>query len=312
CNNRCLHCYVEEGRKKPTMLFERWKAALKKCWEIGVPHICFTGGEPTLVEFLPQLVEAAEDIGMVTGLLTNGRRLSDEKLVSKLAEAGIDHFQITVESDDRRIHDEMVGVNGAFEETVKGLENAVKAGVYTLTNTTVTRLNVERIEETVKFIADKGVRVFAMNGLIHTGRAPESGLGLSEEELEGVVGRAVRAAEERGMRFIWYTPTKYCSFDPIAHGLGIKQCSAARYNMCIEPDGSLLPCQSYYEVVGNFLDEEWERLWEAPLCVSLRRREWVEERCRSCERFSECGGGCPLYKRVEKLHCLDVVSATPV
>jgi len=312
CNNRCLHCYVEEGRKRVSMSLDRWKEAIKKCWEIGVPHICFTGGEPTVYEHLPELVETAEDIGIVTGVLTNGRRLSDENYISRLIGAGVDHFQITLESHNEEIHDKMVGVCGAFKETVKGIENAVKAGVYTLTNTTLTRLNVEGIEETVKFIADKGIKVFAMNGLIYSGKAPESGLGIPEDKLEEIINRIMSAAEGAGMKFIWYTPTRYCQFDPIALGLGIKQCSAARYNMCVEPDGMLIPCQSYYEPLGNFLDEKWEKLWNAPLCVSLRKRDWVSDECRSCARFSECGGGCPIYAKVNKIFCMDATSAAAV
>lgn len=311
CNNDCIHCYVEQTRKKKkkSMSLERWKDAISKCWEIGVPHICFSGGEPTLVEFLPELVEFAEDTGIVTGILTNGRKLADRRLVERLATAGLDHIQITLESHDEAIHDRMVGAEGAFRETVAGLKNAIEADVYTITNTTLTRMNVEGIEKTVEFLADKGVSVFAMNGLIYTGRAPESGVGLGEDELKSVVERVVGVAQELGMRFIWYTPTQYCLFDPIALGLGIKQCSAARYNMCVEPDGELLPCQSFYEPLGNFLNDDWEGLWNAPLCITLREREWTDDRCRSCERFAECGGGCPLYKQAEKFLCLNAASS---
>jgi len=312
CNNDCVHCYVEEGRKKESMSLERWKDAIRKCWDVGVPHICFTGGEPTVVDFLPELVEFAEDKGIVTGLLTNGRRLADEKFCEKLVAAGLDHIQITIESADEAVHDEMVGVKGAHRETVAGLKNALKADLYTITNTTLTRLNVERIEETVRFLSGCGLSVVAMNGLIHTGRGKESGIGLAEGELEGVLERVLSVVQDEGMRLVWYTPTRYCVFDPISLGLGIKQCTAARYNMCVEPDGALLPCQSFYEVVGSFIDDEWEELWNAPLCRRLREREWVDEKCRSCERLAECGGGCPLYERADVLFCHDAASATAV
>lgn len=312
CNNDCLHCYVEEGRKRESMALERWKDAIRKCWDVGVPHICFTGGEPTVVDFLPELVEFAEDRGIVTGLLTNGRNLADEEFLERLVDAGLDHIQITVESADETVHDKMVGVKGAHQQTVTGLRNALKADVYTITNTTLTRLNVERIEETVKFFADCGVTVFAMNGLIYTGRGKGSGIGLGENELEGVLERVLSVAQDEGMRFIWYTPTRYCLFDPIILGLGMKQCTAARYNMCVEPDGALLPCQSFYETVGSFVDDEWEELWNAPLCRRLRERLWVDEKCRDCGRFVECGGGCPLYERDEVLFCHDAASATAI
>ena len=76
--------------------------------ELGVPHIVFTGGEATLRDDLPELIAHAESNGQITGLNTNARRLSDENYVQKLVEAGLDHVQITVESCDEEIHDQMM------------------------------------------------------------------------------------------------------------------------------------------------------------------------------------------------------------
>jgi len=61
-----------------------WKLVLDKAWEMGVPHIIFTGGEPTLREDLPELIAHAEQNGQITGLNTNARRLSDAHYVEKL------------------------------------------------------------------------------------------------------------------------------------------------------------------------------------------------------------------------------------
>ena len=69
---------------------------------MGIPHIIFTGGEPTLREDLPELIAHAEHNGQITGLNTNARRLSDARYVEKLVEAGLDHVQITLEVERRR------------------------------------------------------------------------------------------------------------------------------------------------------------------------------------------------------------------
>jgi len=37
--------------------------------------------------------------------------------------------------------------------------------------------------------------------------------------------------------------------------LGVKGCTAALYNMCVEPDGGVIPCQSYYHQLGNLLTD---------------------------------------------------------
>ena len=78
--------------------------------------------------------------------------------------------------------------------------------------------------------------------------------------------------------------------------LGIKGCTAAYYNMCVEPDGNVIPCQSYYQAVGNILTDDWKTIWEHPLCITIRERKNIPEECRYCDYLQECGGGCPLAR----------------
>ena len=295
CDNDCAHCYVARKPDEVKELdLDRWKTVLSRLWDAGVPHVCFTGGEATLSPHLVDLVERAEDIGLVTGLLTNGRGLADRGYASKLVAAGLDHVQVTIESHDARVHDEMVGHEGAFEETVKGIENALAEDIYLVTNTTLCRLNADSIDETLAFLADLGVRQVAMNSLIHTGRAPDSGLGFEEQDLEPVLGLASARAGQLGLRLIWYSPTRYCEMDPTVHGLGMKRCTAAEYNVCIEPDGQVLPCQSFYEPAGSILEDDWETIWDGPLFRKIRERSDLPEMCDDCPDLDACGGGCPL------------------
>jgi len=231
----------------------------------------------------------------VTGLLTNGRRLCDVAYVQALITAGLDHVQITLESHDEAVHDSMQAVSGAWRETVQGVRNAVAAGLYTTTNTTLTRENVAGIEETVSFIASLGVPTFACNSLIYAGRGSTVGTGFREGELVPILERVRETARRHGLRLIWYTPTQYCSLSPLQLELGVKACTAALYNMCVEPDGAVIPCQSYYERLGYILRDPWEALWNHDLAQALRERRYAPEKCRECPEFSLCGGGCPLY-----------------
>ncbi|MBN1178785.1 MAG: radical SAM protein [Anaerolineae bacterium] len=295
CNDACPHCYVARPPSYPEMSTADWKAVLDRVWRVGIPHVCFTGGEATLRSDLAELVAYAEGLGLVTGLLTNGRRLSDAALMQALIDAGLDHVQITVESHAEAIHDRMVGAPGAWQETVAGVRNAVAAGLYTTTNTTLTRWNVANIEETVTFIAGLGVPTFACNSLIYAGRGAEVGTGFREGELGPLLERVRATADAHALRLIWYTPTQYCAFSPLQMELGVKACTAALYNMCVEPDGAVIPCQSYYEPLGYILRDPWEAIWNHELAVGLRERRYVPQKCRDCPELPICGGGCPLY-----------------
>jgi radical SAM protein with 4Fe4S-binding SPASM domain len=108
-----------------------------------------------------------------------------------------------------------------------------------------------------------------------------------------------------GVNLIWYSPTPYCEFNPINNGLGIKQCTACSINMAIEPDGTVLPCQSCYEPLGNIFRTPWRRIWDHKLCKRIRERRYVPERCRDCELLDVCGGGCPLSEEHGDYLCTD-------
>jgi radical SAM protein with 4Fe4S-binding SPASM domain len=83
--------------------------------------------------------------------------------------------------------------------------------------------------------------------------------------------------------------------------LGIKGCTAALYNMCLEPNGDVLPCQSYYQPVGNMLKNDWDTIWNHELSVRLRERQGLPDKCHDCALLAECGGGCPLLMNGDKL-----------
>lgn len=297
CNNNCAHCYNARSRNYPEMTTDEWKKVLDRCWNIGIPHIIFTGGEPTLRDDLAELIAHAQSLGQITGINTNGRRLSDASYVQMLIEAGLDHVQVTLESDDPSIHDRLVCHDGAWEETVSGIQNVVHSNLYMMTNTTLLQDNYQNLRSTIGFLKKIGVKTVGLNALIYSGRGKTVGTGLPESELPSLLNIARKLTTENDQRLIWYTPTQYCHFDPIALQLGIKGCTAALYNMCIEPNGSVIPCQSYYEPVGKILSDDWPSIWNHPLCVSLRERRNVPEACKECSMLLECGGGCPLHQQ---------------
>jgi radical SAM protein with 4Fe4S-binding SPASM domain len=294
CNNDCPHCYNARPRTSPEMNTDSWKQILDRLWQLAIPHVVFTGGEPTLRTDLPELIAHAEANGQITGLNTNGRRLSDAKFVQQLADAGLDHVQITLESHDPEVHDRMVATRGAWKQTVAGIRNALDTSLFVMTNTTMLRSNSPRMADTLDFLGELGVPTIGLNALIYSGHGLSVGTGLEENELPPLLELARQRSDHYGQRLIWYTPTQYCHFDPMQLELGVKGCTAALYNMGVEPDGAVIPCQSYYQPLGNLLVDPWENIWNHDLSISLRERRNLPEKCSGCTLLSECGGGCPL------------------
>jgi radical SAM protein with 4Fe4S-binding SPASM domain len=293
CNNKCSYCYTGGSRKTRELDTADWTQIVDKLWKAGVPQVVFTGGEPTLRDDLVSLVSHAEEF--VTGLVTNGRLL--HKLSKSLNEASLDYVQISIESNSHSIHDEMTGVPNSWAETVNGIGAAVKEGLNVYTNTTLTRRNADHFTSTMEFLTSLGVKGIACNSLICSGlgcKAIEKD-GLSEEALKGILQNACEKARQLKIEFNWYTPTCYKKLNPIDLGLGIKSCSAAQYNITIEPDGTVIPCQSLFNhKMGNIMKDSWEKIWGNKFAKKIRNHYFISDECKSCNFLETCGGSCPL------------------
>jgi radical SAM protein with 4Fe4S-binding SPASM domain len=295
CNNNCYFCYTGGPKKGKELDTKQWKKAINKLWDSGVPQIVFTGGEPTLRKDLVELVEHFKEF--VTGLVTNGRKLSS--LAEKLQKAELDYVQVSLESHLPEVHDSMVGVKGAWQETHNGIAAALKNGLEVVTNTTLTKDNLTLFPDLIKAGAHMGLRMMACNTLICSGRGTcsrqDSGIDL--EDLKKTLTGALDIAEKSGVKLEWYSPTCYKQFNPLEFGFGVKACSAAQYNMTIEPDGSVIPCQSWFkDKLGNILKDDWKNIWEHPVARGFREKSYLKgrEECKECEYLNQCFGGCPL------------------
>ena len=303
CQNRCAHCY-NEPREVKELGPEQWKAVITRLWNLGIPHVVFTGGEPTLYPGLDELVMESERLGQITGLVTNGRKLREPGYLKGLVQKGLDHVQVTVLSDQERVHDSLVGDQGAWRQTVQGLKVALSEDLYVSTNTTIMRSNYDQIERTFSFLVSMGVKNIAFNGIIRSGKGKEAEA-VSCEELGELLTKLRQMAAETDTKLTWYTPTPYCELNPVNLGLGIKQCTACSLSMAVEPDGSVLPCQSYYRPLGNILKDDWQDIWNHQLCKDIRERGFLNGECQECGLKDVCGGGCPLAREHGDYFCLE-------
>jgi radical SAM protein with 4Fe4S-binding SPASM domain len=300
-----VHCYAGGPHSTPELTTEQWKAAIDKLNEAGVFILTFTGGEPTLRDDLPELLQYAQNKGIVTGLITNGRKLKDKTYLETLEKSGLDFVQVTLESYKPDVHDAMTKAEGSWKETVVGIKNAVKSQIYVSTNTTLSKHNAADFLVTVDFVKSLGVNAFGTNSLIYSGKAPETQdeFALSTEDLKMLLPQIREKANQIGLKFLWYTPTQYCQLNPVQLGLGVKSCTAAMINACVGPNGDVYPCQSYFESLGNILEVPWDKIWWSPLAESLRKRDYVEEKCKDCTDLQVCGGGCPLELENKEHKC---------
>jgi len=138
---------------------------------------------------------------------------------------------------------------------------------------------------------------FSMNLVIPCGSAGPGAddLWVKYSEVGETVLEVKRAARRLGVQFLWYSPTPYCIFNPVAEGLGSKGCAACDGLLSVAPNGDVLPCSSLAEPVGNLLTQPFEEVWRGERARFYQEKGYAHEICRSCELFEICDGACPIY-----------------
>jgi radical SAM protein with 4Fe4S-binding SPASM domain len=295
CNLLCKKCYNENRGVKRELTTVEWLNVFRKLFdEIGVPQIVFTGGEPLLRTDIVKLIDSAQQF--VTGLVSNGTMLAEN--AGALVDASLDYAQVTIESHDAAVHNRMTEVSGAWEKTVAGIREALRVGLSVSTNTTIMSVNAD-FPRTVRFLVEElGVRNVGCNELICSGKGTGCRIesGLPDTQIAEILQEAAAVAEGAGAAFQWYSPTCYHKgVNPIELGFGPKACSAAQFNMTVEPDGSVIPCQSYAsKPLGNILKDSWDSIWNHETSEYLRSGAYKSPECGGCTFESVCRGGCPL------------------
>ncbi len=260
------YCMDEAGTLDPEarrrvdreLTTEEWQQVLRTFWEVGVPHVCFTGGEPTQRDDLVELVRYAEELGLVTGLLTDGRRLREQEVLDGLLLAGLDHLQITLASHRPEVHDSIVGQAGAWEEAEAGLRNALAGDIYVVVHVVITPANADSVAETVAYLAELDVPAVALSSPLQAA---------AEEErlrLQSALEEAQEAIHEHGLTLVWDLAAPYSHVNPVEMEAGLPPEQVVRQHLYVEPDGDVLPAQGYNVVLGNLLRDSWEAIWEHP------------------------------------------------
>ncbi len=305
CNNRCLFCYaglssavngdgIAARCGNRELSTQEWKNIIDVFKnEAKIPFFSFTGGEPLLRDDLETLIQYAVKIGLSVNLVSNGT-LADKKRAASLYKAGLRTAQISLEAPTATLHDELSGRDGAFEETLKGIQALMDAGVSVQTNTTITALSRAAAPSMPPFLKTLGIWRFAMNMYIPVEPFRQD-LFISYADIGAVVDAVREAAFAEGLTFFWYSPTPFCTYNPVARGLGNKSCAALDGLLSVAADGGVLPCSSWDEPVGNLTRLPFRDVWFSERAAFFKQKRFAPAVCQSCGSFTACQGACPLY-----------------
>ncbi len=221
---------------------EEWRRILDKAWQAGIPHVIFTGGEPTLRPDLEQLIAHSESLGMVTGLITDGLRLAESRYLHDLLQVGLDHV--------------MILLNPSEDQSWEALRDTLIEDIAVTVHLTLTPRRLANFDDTLIRLATMGVKNISLSA--------------NSLDLKDALQEKRRLVAEHQMRLVWDLPVPYSSFHPVAIELAepledqqISEQGHGRGWLYVEPDGDVLPGQGHYQnVLGNLLTDSWESIWE--------------------------------------------------
>ena len=224
CNCNCLMCPQPPQKHAPELL-QQAENILDLLHGKHVPHICITGGEPTLLKekFIRLLHRCTQEHPeAVVNILTNGKTFSDISFAAEAARAasGNTLFCISLHSELDHLHDELVGRKGSFAETQRGIYNLATCGAHIEIRHVITKLNYKRLFHFAEHVYSyfPFCSHYALMGLEICGHAAinKEHIAIFPHEYKEQLTRAVLYMHRRGLPVSVYN-IPLCLCDPRIH-----------------------------------------------------------------------------------------------
>ncbi len=314
CNLRCKHCYQRADKPLPNELSLKEKLmVVRQLDEAGVAAVALSGGEPTIHPHFYTVLHEIARRGMYAAVATNGWVFADIEKLRKAKDLGLRYVEVSVDSADPKRHDWFRGVPGAWERAVKALENAVKLDINHAMAVTITKANIDEVEDILDLAESIGVKRVVFFNFVPVGRGRDNiWLDLDPLEREEFLRTIYKEMSRRkGMEIVSTAPQYgrvalqlsggediapthfYVGGDPVVKAVAefVGGCGAGRIYAGIQPDGTLIPCVFLPIPVGNLREKPFWDLWvNSPLFKLLRDRDKLWGMCRTCPYRNICGG----------------------
>src|SRR4030095_13603171 len=135
------------GYRNGELTTEEWKRVIGEAAALGVLQIGFSGGEPLARRDLIELIRAAREANLYTNLITSGIGLDDDR-VRVLRDAGLDSIQLSFQSDESNLADQIAGAR-AHERKLEVAAKIREARIPLSLNFVIHRRNIDRLSQMI-------------------------------------------------------------------------------------------------------------------------------------------------------------------
>jgi PqqA peptide cyclase len=271
-----------------------WARVFHEAAALGVLQVHLSGGEPVARRDLPEIVKATREAALYSNLITSAVGLTPQTL-AVLADAGLDHVQISIQDSDEVSADHIAGYKGASRRKHAIAKQVVSLGLPLTVNMVVHRANIGRIESMVELALRLGASRVEIAHVQYYGWALKNRAALmpSREQVDIAVRQVemLRTRHHGQILIDAVVPDYFARYPkPCVGGWG-------RRSLNITPAGRVLPCHAAEVIPGlefwNVRDYSLVDIWRAsPAFLAFRGRNWMQEPCKSCSRRDQDFGGC--------------------
>jgi pyrroloquinoline quinone biosynthesis protein E len=296
CPLACPYCSnpLALDQRQDELDTETWLRVFAEAAALGVLQVHLSGGEPLARRDLPAIVAQCARTGLYSNLITSGIGLSQERM-AVLAEAGLDHVQLSIQDVEPGSADRIAGYEGAFARKREAAARILASGLPLTVNAVIHRGNVARAGAMVELAIELGARRVEIAHTQYYGWASVNREALmpSREEAE----RAVADVERLKTAHAGTIVVDHVA--PDFHARYPKACMGgwARKTLNVTPTGKVLPCHAAETIPGldfpNVRDASLADIWAKSAAFNaFRGEDWMREPCRSCDRRGIDFGGC--------------------
>ena len=169
CNIKCKVCSIWSMPKPEELTTEEFKKVIKQCKDwLGHYRVQLAGGETFIRKDINEIVRYASDLGVLTGVVTNGTLITRE-LAKEMADSGLGYVHISLDGTKPETHDEIRGIPGIYEKTMAAVdylsEAAKGSGMTVSLATIVNRRNMHELKDLVHLAEEKDLNGVLFNPL---------------------------------------------------------------------------------------------------------------------------------------------------
>lgn len=292
CNARCPYCVFRHGKGGPDELtLEEIADLYRQASALSMRYVHLWGGEPLVHPRLSQILAAAKDAGMITGLVTNGMLLARraEEIVTDL-----DRLYVSVDYPGSQ-HDVMRDTPGLYEAILAGVERVRSLAPHQsiVFSCTLFRENIDAMEEMVELCRRLRVRLYVIPMRL------ESNMGTKNPGTQGrnaevfEVDNTERVVSWPDQRAAWAQLIElkkkgypvintYHYMRTIArHGAPpTYRCHWPKICVGIESNGDIVDCQDWTRPVSSIRERPLAEIVQLPRMRALYGRDG--ESCNAC------------------------------